>query len=116
MSSLIDPNNPARWADGTPRSQNNGFTSGMTGEPIDWSGFTAALKRRDAQTKRIERARAAGDNTGTIASLSKRSDDYGAATAQYWRHPKRTAMVSIENREVGERSRDKRAALRKAAI
>ncbi|OUM00554.1 hypothetical protein [Variovorax sp. JS1663] len=39
MSSLIDPTNPARWADGSKRSIDNGFVVGITGEPIDWSQF-----------------------------------------------------------------------------
>lgn len=36
MTSLIDPTNPARWRDGSPRSLNTGFTNGF-GERIDWT-------------------------------------------------------------------------------
>lgn len=50
----------------------------------DWSDLITASKMQKSQTERIERARAAGDTTGTIARLSTRSQVMQDATASYW--------------------------------
>lgn len=51
--SLIDPKNPARWADGTERSQANGFTQGMTGEPIDWKRLQLRANNSKVATRNL---------------------------------------------------------------
>lgn len=49
--------NPARWADGSPRSQCNAFTLGYTDQPIDWSGFNLTAAMRERSTRTVERRR-----------------------------------------------------------
>jgi hypothetical protein len=100
MTSLIDSKNPARWATGEPRSQNNGFTRGLTDSPIDWAAMQRRANLRTTSSKAVDRRRANGEQVGTIALMG--------------RNPK--AVFSIENAKVGEKSRDKRAKLRRGTI
>lgn len=105
MTSLIDPKNPARWADGSPRSQNNGFTLGLSNQPIDWGQLQRHANLRTTSSRTVAQVREEG---GTLAQKRLRGITV--------RHPKRTAMVSIENAEVGRKSTDRRAAIRKGGI
>lgn len=105
-----------KWPAGRPAAAGSAFNWKAWPLQCDWGALVLSSKLTKVQTERIERARAAGDNTGTIASLSRRSDDHGAATAKYWREPKKTAMVSIENAEAGRKSTEKRARLRRGTL
>lgn len=102
MTSLIHPTNPARWADGTPRSRNNGFDWRNWTLQADWADVIRSTKNSQTSAEVVERQRAKGKQVGTIALMG--------------RGPKQSAMVSIENREASERSRDRLAALRRSAI
>lgn len=99
---MIDQNNPARWADGTPRSQNNGFDWRNWTLQADWSDVIVSSARSKTQAESVKRQRAEGKVVGSISLMG--------------RGPKQSAMVSIENREAGEKSRDRLAALRRSAI
>ena len=99
---MIDQNNPGRWADGTPRSQNNGFDWRNWTLQADWSDVIVSSARSKTQAESVERMRSEGKTVGSIALMG--------------RGPKQTAMLSIENRAAGERSRDRLAALRRSAI
>lgn len=70
LSSLIDPKNPAFWADGTKRSEHLGFTLGFTGEPIDWKPMQHAETMRHVSAKTVSRLRAEGRDHSSIAGLS----------------------------------------------
>lgn len=102
--SLIDPKNPARWRDGSLRSQGNGFTNGF-GEPISWAPLQHSATMRAASTRKVERARAGGKDFSTIHGLSKKSDLVLAARRKY--------SAPVEGREAGQRAADKRDALRR---
>lgn len=97
---MIDPKNPARWADGSARSQANAFDWQNWTLQADWSDVIRSAKNSETSADTVERQRADGKK---VWPLTVRS-------------PKQTAMVSIENREAGERSRDRLAALRRSAI
>lgn len=65
LSSLIDPN-PAFWADGTERSQNNGFTHGF-GERIDLHAMQVSENRRRGSSNGIDTRRERGPQSGSKA-------------------------------------------------
>lgn len=103
MTSLVDPTNPALWADGSERSQNNGFTHGF-GEPIDWKPMQRRANLRQTSSKAVERQRAQGLTVGSIPLMGKKLER------------NRLAMISIENAEAGRASTDKRSAIRRGGI
>jgi hypothetical protein len=86
--SLRHPTNPLLWADGTPRSQNNGFTNGL-GEPINYRALDMAAKRsressqsvdavRRGESTRKSKAQALRDALAAGAALTSR--ELSAAT------------------------------------
>lgn len=98
--SLVDRDNPGQWADGSPRSQNNGFTHGF-GEPISWVPMQRRADRRAISSKTVERQRDAGLlQVGAIQTMGRN----------------RLAVFSIENAATGRKSADRRAAIRKGGI
>lgn len=115
---LHDPTNPGLWLDGSPRSLNNGFTRGL-GEPINWASFNTGHLLTQAQSKRVDRARAEGDSSGTIARISKRGAQMTEANGAYWHGKvlkKAHNSVSIEPASNREAKADKRQKLKRAAI
>lgn len=79
--SLVDPKNPCRWKDGTPRSCANGFCLGFTGEPIDWKPLQQYANARRTSTANVDRARKTGKDLSTMHGISKRADTRIAAQA-----------------------------------
>ncbi len=75
--------NPARWADGTPRSQGNGFTLGYSDQPIDWTGFnlTAAMRERSTRTVEHRRLAEGRDFTTPAGMAAMRVGTIGLAAA-----------------------------------
>lgn len=117
--SLADPKNPALWSDGSPRSQQSGFCLGHSGKPIDWVKATERAAAGTKITASIERQRAQGVDPGTLFGLSVKSDE-----AQMRRKTdiakfstaKPKNSISIEGREAGRKSADKREAIKKGGI
>ncbi|GER16716.1 hypothetical protein [Variovorax boronicumulans] len=72
--SLVDPTNPARWADGSPRSLNNAFVLGYSDTPRN---FVAELQRESQARATSTRSRAkrvaAGTDRSHIHGLSKKA-------------------------------------------
>ena len=104
--SLVDPKNPALWLDGTPRSQNNGFTNGM-GEPINWTYSTLRAAAGSKISAAHDRLRQQGKAVGAFYGLSRKSDE-NLRRMQY--------SPAIESREAGQKSMHKRDALRRGGI
>lgn len=104
--SLVDPKNPLRWADGSKRSTDNGFVLGFLGVPVDWSFMQRAARLRKASTRNVEAARVQGKDRSSIFGLSKKADDRLATRRNF----------AVEGREAGQRSTDKRAALKRGGI
>lgn len=107
--SLIDPTNPARWADGAPRSQNNCFTQAFDGEPIDWAGFQARAKMSASSTRSVARTRAGGKDPARLYGLSRKSDEKLNEAAKRY-------SPAIEGREAGQQAMHKRDALKRSRI
>lgn len=109
MSSLIDPIDPAYWADGEKRSENNGFCLGHTGEPINWAALQESARNSASSTRAVGRSRAQGVDPAKIYGLSRKADErLLSAPAKY--------SPAIEGREAGRKSTDKRDALRRGGI
>jgi len=96
--SLIDPDNPARWSDGTERSLNNCFTQTVAGE--HWQQLDSRARNGKTNSSNVQRRRAAGEKVGSMSVMG--------------RNPQ--AVFSIENRAKGEKSRDKRTRILKGGI
>ncbi|CAN7325571.1 hypothetical protein LJR084_001885 [Variovorax sp. LjRoot84] len=103
--SLVHPKNPRRWADGSKRSIDNGFVLGFSGVPIDWAPLQRSAVLRSASTRKVENARARGTDFSTIHGISKKSDAILSARRKY--------SAPVEGAEAGQRSADKRDALRR---
>lgn len=91
-----------RWPGGRPAAAMSAFSWKAWPLQADWSDVIRSTKNSYTASDTVERQRAEGKQVGTIALMG--------------RGPKQSAMVSIENREAGERSRDRLAALRRSAI
>lgn len=156
MSRLVDPTNPALWADGSPRSQNTGFTLGFGDVQIDLRALQITGTRRrgssnpgprgqqsGSKATRLRKALAASAvpmtsrelaeatgididmvpscmqwsiSNGQILVLREKPYRYyvpaGAGDA---RPPGRYSPIP-ENQAAGQRSTDKRAAIRRGGI
>lgn len=88
------------------RSTNNGFVRGFTDEPIDWKPLERSANLRRTSTAKVDRARAAGIDRSAIHGLSKKADDRLATRRNF----------AVEGRDAGQRSTDKRAALKRGGI
>lgn len=99
--SLVDKDNPAMWADGSKRSQDNGFTKGF-GEPLNWRRLNQAQINSKTGTRTVERQRKAGYEVGGIMLTGRKLA--------------KVAHISIEPRDKAIASTEKRAAMKKAKI
>lgn len=61
------------------RSTNNGFTRGLTGEPIDWKPLQRSHAQRQRSTANVQRAREKGKDLSTMHGISKKADTRIAA-------------------------------------
>lgn len=99
--SLIDKNNPSMWADGSKRSQDNGFTKGF-GEPLNWRRMNQAKINSKTGSRTVERQRAAGYEVGGIMLTGRKLA--------------KVAHISIEPRDKAIASTEKRNRMKKASI
>jgi hypothetical protein len=105
--SLVDPKNPARWCDGSLRSQGNGFTNGF-GDPINWTIATVRAAAGPKISAAHERQRQEGKNPGAFYGLSRKSDESLQTRPKY--------SAPIEGREAGLLATEKRQRASKASI
>lgn len=98
--SLVDKDNPAMWADGSKRSQDNGFTRGF-GEPLNWRRLNQAQINSKTGSRTVERQRAAGYEVGGIMLTGRKLA--------------KVAHISIEPRAQVQPSADKRQKLKRGA-
>lgn len=87
------------------RSTNNGFTVGLTGEPINWKPLQRSANARRRSTANVDRARATGKDLSTMHGISKKADTRIVA--------QRSRTFLIEGHGAGQRSTEKRAALKR---
>jgi hypothetical protein len=62
------------WEDGTPKSQRNGFTTGLS-DGGDWKKMTKSAAMSEASTARVERARELGNDWSSIYGISRTGDE-----------------------------------------
>ena len=67
--SLANPHNPAFWADGSKRSQDNCFTTPY-GVPIDAAAMEQHATARARTARQIDKQRANGKNPSVAALLN----------------------------------------------
>lgn len=70
---LNDDIDPERWPAGRPAAPHSAFFYKAWEPMCQWGSLQHSALLTKVQTERIEKARAAGDNTGTIARLSNKS-------------------------------------------
>lgn len=56
------------------RSTNNGFTRGLTGEPIDWGTLSRSAVLSKASTANVHLSRQNGTDRSTFKGISKKAD------------------------------------------
>ena len=61
------------------RSTNNGFTLGLTGEPVNWKPLQRSANARRRSTANVDQARATGKDLSTMHGISKKADTRIAA-------------------------------------
>lgn len=64
---LHDPKNPGVWLDGSPRSLDNCFTQGWTGQPLDISDMVLSAKYTGIAVRQLAKKRAQGADFTVMA-------------------------------------------------